>query len=72
MLRLKENSEFYGSAETFLFLVEPELKQYAATLLNQDFMYSCKEYFLMGSDKFFRISDGFNVFLRMKVRVSDR
>lgn len=54
MLRIKNNSEFYGKDETFVFMLEPFQKKFGSTLMNTDFIYSCKDYFLMGSEKYFK------------------
>jgi len=55
MLELKENSQFYGSEETFLFLLEPYQKKFSSTFMNRDFISTCKESFSMGSEKLFML-----------------
>jgi len=54
MLRLKPNTkEYYGSEETFLFILEPYEKKFPVTLENRDYLFTCKDYFLLGSDQYF-------------------
>lgn len=54
MLRINNNSEFYGKDEAFVFILEPFQKKFGSTLMNTDYIYSCKDYFLMGSEKYFK------------------
>ena len=52
MLKVQNDSKFYGTDETFLFILEPFQKKFESTLMNNDYLYSCKDYLLMGTEKY--------------------
>lgn len=43
---------FYGSYETFLFMLAPKEIKFPATGKNNNYIYSCKDYFLFGDGEF--------------------
>ena len=49
--KIESNAPFYGSEDTFLFILEPYQKKFASTYMNTDRILSCKDYLMIGSDQ---------------------
>lgn len=52
MLTLKENKKYYGSNETFVFVISPKQIKFDSTNENNNYIYCCLDYFSIGDSEY--------------------